>query len=532
MSATVSGTSTQPAPQLPRLGPIGTVRFAWRQLTSMRTALFLLMLLAVAAVPGSVLPQRGVDPSQVTTYFRTHPGSAPWLDRLGGFDVYSSVWFSAIYLLLFVSLVGCVLPRSRQHLRAVLAQPPAAPRRFERMPAHREIEVDATPDQVLDAARAALRSRRYRLRAEGLELSAERGYLRETGNLVFHLALLGLLLAVAAGHLLGWRGQVVVAVGERFSNTSVAYNSLDAGPWVDVSALPPFQLDLDRLDVAFEQRGPQQGQPRDFRATVTSRTAPDAASRRSLVEVNHPLQLDGASVFLLGNGYAPVITVRDAKGDELYSAATPFLNQDGNYTSVGVVKVVGAAQQIGLQGLFLPTVAFSDGRLPVSVFPDLKNPALALTPFVGDLGLASGQPQSVFVLDTTAMERLQGEDGKPVRLLMAPGDTAQLPDGLGSVTFDRVERYAGFSVRHDPGRVWALVSAIFAMIGLALSLFVPRRRVFVRARPVESADGTPRTVVETAALARGEDTGLDDELDRLLAALTPQRHPTLEEAPA
>ncbi len=532
MSAMVTDMSTEPAPQLPRLGPIGTVRFVWRQLTSMRTALFLLMLLAVAAVPGSVLPQRGVNPGQVTGYFQTHPGTAPWIDRLGGFDVYASVWFSAIYLLLFVSLVGCVLPRTRHHLRAMRSQPPAAPRRFERMPAHREVEVDASPDEVLQAARAVLGSRRYRVRADGSELSAERGYLRETGNLVFHLALLGLLLAVAAGHLLGWRGQVVVPVGERFSNTSVAYNSLDAGPWVDVSALPPFQLDLDRLDVAFEQRGPQQGQPRDFRATVTSRPTPDGASQRSVVEVNHPLQVDGASVFLLGNGYAPVITVRDAKGTELYSAATPFLNQDGNYTSVGVVKVIGAARQIGLQGLFLPTVAFSDGRLPVSVFPDLKNPALALTPFVGDLGLGSGQPQSVFVLDTATMQRLQGTDGKPVRLLMAPGDTAQLPDGLGSVTFERVERYAGFSVRHDPGRVWALASAIAAMIGLGLSLFVPRRRVFVRARPVESRDGSPRTVVETAALARGEDTGLDDELDRLIAALTPQRHTTLEEAPA
>ncbi len=526
-----------PSATLPRLGPLGTARFVWRQLTSMRTALFLLMLLAVAAVPGSVLPQRGVDPAQVSGFLQRHPTAGPVLDRVGGFDVFSSAWFSAIYLLLFVSLVGCVLPRSRVHLRALRALPPLAPRRFDRLPAHREVEVDADGGQVLVAARAALRARRYRVRERvlpdgGHELSAERGYLRETGNLVFHLALVGLLVAVAAGHLLGWRGDVVVPVGERFTNTTLAYNTIDPGPWVDVSMLPPFQLTVDRLDVAFEQSGPLRGQPRDFRATVTSRDRPTAPTRRSVVEVNHPLTVDGAKVFLLGNGYAPVITVRDAQGRVLSRAATPFLNQDGNYTSVGVVKVVGAERQIGLQGLFLPTVAFSNGNLPVSIFPDLKNPALAVTPYVGDLGLGDGQPQSVFQLDTTRMQRLVGADGKPVRLLMAPGDTAQLPDGLGSVRFDGVQRYAGFSVRHDPGRVWALGSAIAAMTGLALSLFVPRRRVFVRSRPGSGTDEGTRTVVEAAALARGEDTGLDDELDRLLGALGPHHRTTLQETSA
>src|SRR6266487_1595780 len=88
-------------------------RRSWRQLTSMRTALILLFLLAVAAVPGSVLPQRNVSAEKVTAWFGTHPRLAPLLDRLGGFDVFASPWFSAIYLLLFVSLVGCLVPRLR-----------------------------------------------------------------------------------------------------------------------------------------------------------------------------------------------------------------------------------------------------------------------------------------------------------------------------------------------------------------------------------------------------------------------------------
>ena len=513
---------TAPAPVQPRLGAVGTLRLAWRQLTSMRTALFLLLLLAVAAVPGSVLPQRGVNAGQVTTYLQQHPTSGPWVDRLGGFDVYSSVWFSAIYLLLFVSLVGCVLPRCRQHWGALRARPPRAPARLDRLPAHVAAEVDGDPERTLAAAQAALRRRGFRVDVRDGSISAERGQLRESGNLLFHLSLVVLLVAVAAGHLLGWRGDVIVPVGSSFSNAVPSYDSLDAGPWVDTERLPPFSLDVDSMTVRFEeqQTGSQLGAPREFRARVTSRDGPEAAPRTTSVSVNHPLELDGAKVFLLGNGYAPVITVRDGTGRVVYSQATPFVPQDGSYTSLGAVKAPGAEpEQLGLVGWFLPTAVIDD-KGPHSVFPDLKNPALTLTAFAGDLNLSSSAAQSVFTLDTSKMRQLRTSDGDLVRLLIAPGETKELPDGKGSVTFERVERFAGLSIRHDPARGWALGAAVAAMLGLALSLFVPRRRVFVRVRAVQprAAGDGPRTLVEVGGLSRGEDAGLEDEVARVLAA--------------
>src|SRR6478609_7456497 len=99
----------------------------------MRTALLLLLLLAIAAVPGSLVPQRSSDPNGVTQYFQAHPDIAPFLDKLQAFDVYTSVWFSAIYLLLFASLVGCVIPRTKHHFDALRAKPPRTPVRLVRM---------------------------------------------------------------------------------------------------------------------------------------------------------------------------------------------------------------------------------------------------------------------------------------------------------------------------------------------------------------------------------------------------------------
>jgi len=510
----------------PTLGTVGLLRWAWRQLTSMRTALFLLLLLAIGAVPGSIWPQRNIDAGRVADYLARHRSTGPWLDRLGFFDVYSSPWFAAIYLLLFVSLVGCVVPRSRIHWRAMRAQPPRAPRRLDRLPEHGSTEVDGTPEEVLAITREALRGgglagrlrpgARYRLRSEGLTLSAENGYLRETGNLVFHTALIVVIVAIAVGHLFGWRGDRILVAGKSFSNTISAYDTFDPGPWVDTEGLSPFTVAVDRLDVTFEERstGAQRGAPRDFTAYTRTQTSPGAPTVNQILKVNGPLKFGGTSVFLLGNGYAPVITVRDGAGRVLMREATPFLPQDANYKSVGAVKVSAASpKQLGLFGFFLPSEYIDQDAGPSSFFPDLKNPALALGVYEGDL-YPQGRPQSVYTLSTEKMTQLKNAKGSPLRLLLKPGQTTTLPGGRGSVTFDGIQRWAGLSIRYDPGKVLALGGAVAALAGLIASLMIRRRRLFIRLQPV----GT-RTVVSIGALAKGEDPGLGATVQDLLRTI-------------
>jgi len=517
----------------PALGVVGWARWAWRQLTSMRTALLLLLLLAVAAVPGSVFPQRRIDAGRVATYLSQHTTSGPWLDRLGLLDVYSSPWFAAVYLLLFVSLVGCVLPRTRKHLQAIRSTPPRTPRRLRRMPEYAVRTLDGTaadgtePDRVaadvLAAARAVLRRRRYRVAGHdgGASLAAERGYLAETGNLVFHLALLALLVSVGAGAFTGYAGQVLVVEGETFSNVLPSYNNFTAGSRVDTGRLPPFSFTLDQLKVGFEATSVgQMGAPRLFDATVTVTERPGSAPRTQLVQVNHPLDVDGARAYLVGNGYAPVVTVTDGSGQVAFRGPVPALVQDGNYTSSVVIKAPDAApRQLALVGSFLPTAILENGRGWVSIFPDSLSPRLLLTAFAAapgqdGIGVNSGIPQSVYVLDVSKLTQLRTSDTQQARLLMKPGDSVALPEGAGSISFDGVRRYAAFDVRSDPTKGWALGSALLALAGVTASLFVRRRRLWVRV----SQDGEGSTVIEVAGLARGEDAGLGDEVRAVLDA--------------
>lgn len=498
---------------LPPLGSVGLLRWMWRQLTSMRTALILLFLLALASIPGSILPQRGTNPLRVDQWLVDNPATAPFLDRLGFFDVYSSPWFAAVYLLLFVSLIGCVLPRSRQHWRAMLAPPPPAPRRLERLPISVQVTSDRSVDEVMSSARAELRSKRWRVRESSVSdasswVAAEKGYLRETGNLVFHLSLLFLLAGVAVGGLFGWRGNVIIKEGDGFSNTLTQFDAWGGGRFASPDNLAPFSFTLNKFSVDFERGEAQRGAPRLFEADITYRDGPSSVGEQKLIEVNEPLQVDGAKVYLVGHGYAPNFVVTDSTGATVFDDTVVFLPQDGAFTSTGVVKVPDATPSMGLNGLFLPTAALDEVRGPHSTFPGPDYPAVFLSAFKGDLGLDGGVPQSIYLLDTSNLEQIGLES-------LLPGDTWTLPDGSGTVTFTGFERWASFQISYDPGKEIVLGAALAAMGGLLISLFVRRRRVWVKALPRESGG----TLVQVAGLAKTEAPDLPDEVAALAARL-------------
>jgi cytochrome c biogenesis protein len=506
----------------------------------MRTALFLLLLLAVAAVPGSLVPQRSSDPNGVTKYFTDHPDIAPLLDKLQAFDVYTSAWFSAIYLLLFASLVGCIIPRTKHHFLALRAKPPRTPIRLTRMAGFRARLVPAglvaDGPEPIGVARALLRKAGYRVAlyedATSTSVSAERGYLRETGNLVFHAALVGVLLTVGLGGGFGFTGQKVVVVGQTFVNALPSYNTFNPGRFFSDSSLEPFSVRVDKLDVTYETKNKNAiGTPLDYTAHVTT-TEPGSPPRQKTIKVNDPLAIGGTNVYLLGNGYAPTITVRDPAGKVVFKDSVPFFVQDPNNTSLGTIKIPdGLAEQVGMTGFFYPTKGASQtaAGAMTSTFPGLRDPLVTLNVYVGDLGLDTGVPQNVYSLNTDKLKQVAGPGTNTKSLEIAPGQTVQLPNGLGSVSVDGIERYVGLDIHHDPAQGWVLLFAILILGGLLTSLFVPRRRIWVKVVP--NRDGS--LTLEYAGLARGEDPNLESAIAEIAeehtAALTRAPAPTRTE---
>lgn len=468
LGAAGSQLSTAPkeeAPNLPSLGVIGWARWFWRQLTSMRVALLLLLLLSLGAIPGSLIPQDGVDAMKVQEFRDNHDLLAPVYDKLGLFHVYSSVWFSAIYILLFVSLIGCIVPRTWQFVGQLRGRPPRAPRRLDRLPAYTTWRTGAEPEEVREAALKLLKKRRFRADADaaGDAVAAEKGYLREVGNLAFHIALIVMLIAFAWGQLFKYEGNKLILEGDGFSNTLTQYDDFKSGNLFDAAHdLAPFSFTLKDFHGTYEATGPNRGTPRIYEAQVTYSEGAEGAEKSKTIEVNKPLEIDGSKVYLVSHGYAPILTVKDAEGDVVMDKqAVALLPLDANVTSSGAVKVMdgyrnakGEKEQLGFNAFFLPTYG-GKGSTMLSSFPALINPMLALSAYHGDLGVDAGIPQSIYQLDKTNLEEFKGSDGKLFKQQLKVGDTMTLPNGAGSVTFNGVQEWAGFQVTQQPGSGWA-----------------------------------------------------------------------------
>ena len=362
--------------------------------------------------------------------------------------------------------------------------------------------------------------RRHRVAVGDDAVSAERGRLREAGNLLFHLSVLVVLVGFAVGGLFGYKGGVIVVVGNGFSNNLTQYDDFVPGSLFDPAGMEPFAFDVESFDVEWLTDGPRAGMARKFVSHLDYRESPEAEEQSYDLRVNHPLTIGSTEVFLIGHGYAPVITVRDGNGDVAYSGPTIFLPTDQTFRSFGVVKAPDAQPaQVALEGEFYPTFAMGPGNGgPYSAFGNAVNPLVSMVVWTGDLGLDDGSPQSVYVLDKDEAEPVLQASGQPFRVDLRPGDTARLPDGLGTVSFDGLERWNKIQISRTPGKLVALAGVVLALLGLLLSLYVRPRRVWVRAR--RGTDGT--TYVEVAGLDR---TGGGDpeqgaaRLDQIVAAL-------------
>ncbi|MDN5726628.1 MAG: cytochrome c biogenesis protein ResB [Propionibacteriales bacterium] len=501
----------------PALGPRATLRYWWKQLTSMRTALVLLFALALAAVPGSIVPQRSVSPVAVKDYLKTYPRLGPIFEKIWMFDVYTSPWFSAIYLLLFTSLIGCILPRVAVYVRGLRAEPVLTPKRLTKLPDHAvapmPLDSDGTseaPAEALERAAQHLRRKRFRVAVRGNSISAERGYLRELGNLAFHISLVFLLIGAAIGSLYGYRGNVIVVEGQGFSNSLPQYDDITAGANFSDRDLAPFQMRVDDFKAQFEAGPVQTGAARLFETRVTVVDKPGDPPRQGLIEVNKPMAVSGTSVHVLAHGYAPLVTVRDAEGAVAFSGPVPFLPQDGQFTSAGAIKAPdGRPERLAFQGFFLPTAVVNE-KGPRSVFPDAVNPELFLNAWYGPPRIESGEPENVYSLDTRGLTQMTTPNGDVFRMQLALGDRVALPNGKGSISFDGYKRWVKLQVSRTPALPVTAGAIGLAVVGLCLSLFIRPRRLWVRV----TDEG-----IEAAGLDRASGrTGLDDDVVDLLTA--------------
>ncbi len=515
-------------------GPVAFLRNIWRQLTSMRTALILLFLLALASLPGALLPQWSLNQEKTSQYILDHGSWGNLLDRLGFFSVFSSPWYAAIYLLLFTSLVGCLLPRTFDLIRQLRSTPVSTPRNLARLPLNDHYtvrpsgpgdaahdgagEVSLAADRVAKALRGWRVARRTEQGDTVVTISAEKGYLREVGNVVFHLSLLGLLVAVAVGKMFGYEGSLIITVGTDTasfcSTTPTSYDNFRPGLFVDGTDLTPFCLKLDNFSADYTAAG----EASSFRAGIEydANPHPNVAPvwTKQVLEVNDPLRIDGQRVYLLGHGFSPKFTVTYPNGQTAGYVA-PFQPVDSAFTSQGAVKIPSplgysgadlATHQLAIVGLFAPTAHIGAGVL-VSAFPAPENPGVAIQVYRGNLGT-----KTVSAFDIDQDQVTSGALKQVASVNLDQGASTTLSDGT-KITFAGYDQWVSLQTSYDPAQEWALVFAITLLGGLMVSLVIKRRRIWFRFSPSPAGPGI--IVVEAGGLARTDQAGYGEEFFRL-----------------
>ena len=551
MATTPQGQGTRSTAGAKAMRP---VRAAWRWLTSMRTALILLFLLAFAAIPGALLPQRSLSESKVDEYLANNGTMAEIFDKLQLFDVFSSVWFTAIYVLLFASLVGCIIPRTIEHWKAMRTPPTRAPKNLGRLPMNDDGVVDKPLDEVKTDVSSRLK--RWHLtetpaaedRAGALSFSAERGFFREFGNLVFHLGLVALLITIAAGKLLYYEGQIILitdtgteiqdeavqgAVNTPFCNTAPAnFDSLRPGLLFDGTGLNPFCVQVEDFVADYLPNGQAEMFTSNIRwADEDTMREPTEEWNEQTLRVNHPLRVAGDRVYLKGHGFAPAMRVTWPNGESRTSIVQFRPDDPTFFLSSGAMRFDPPAgmypdlyerrqNQIAIEGLFAPTAEFTgeSGALLTSVYPAMNDPAVAVDVYRGDAGLDTGRSQQLFSLDRDLMH--SGQLEKIDRVNLKEGEDVTLDDGT-KIEFLGAKEFVNLQVSHDPTQVWVLWSSIAMLAGLVVSLAVKRRRLWVRLHPVSDT----ATRVEFGGLARTDRAGWGDEFDAFVRGVLGRPEP-------
>jgi cytochrome c biogenesis protein len=485
----------------------------------MRTALILLLMLALASVAGSLVPQWPNSPERVVRYQLDHPLLGELYGRAGLFDVFGSWWFVLITTLLFVSLVACLFPRTRALVRT-LRQRPMQAREIDGFRLYEERVVPADPARVIDGSRRVLRRRMFRVARDGggrPALAAEKGALREVGSLLFHWAFLLMVVGVIYGKGTGFSGRIVVVEGKTWIDAQANYDGqLRTGRF--------FNGDFSGAGVylrGFEDTYLPSGMPSDFVSRVDLLDPQGNVVERADIRVNDPASIEGVEIFQYGFGWAPVVEVR--RDGELMASDPIAFVQDTAPRDVpqlampwnGVLKLPSLDPQVGLTLELWPDsrawLRLRTTGQPVAMTQQFQ-PLMFFKLYRGELTTPS--PRS---LDTSVM-RMAGQG------IVGAGQTVDLrtgealaegasPSGL-TISFPELRQYTVLQVNRDRGVPLVLLAAILVLLGLLPALYTSRRKVWVRAEP----DGKG-TVLKVGGFALQRKPQFDEEFSKLVDAM-------------
>jgi cytochrome c biogenesis protein len=413
----------------------------WRVATSMRTALVLMMGLAVLAFIGTMVVQapsgmtsdRGAYAAWLDSVKPKYGGWTGLFDTLGFFSIFSSIWFKGIILALVTTISSCSVNRFKGLWKtAIKPRTKMTPVFYARAPHSEAVESTADPEGVLEGVRKAFGARHYRTVVERdgdtIHVYADKWRWAPFGTLFAHLSLILILVGALAGGTLGFR------------DTSFA---VPVGSTVDVGN----GTGLSVKALSFSDSYYTNGAPSDYASSLVVYQGGQQVAGQT-IRVNQPLRVGDITFYQSFFGPAADMKVTDDAGKVLFESGVPlmFTSDNGN-------------RRIGRMILDNPSLTiFVVEPASGQVDPEIK-PGMAK--------LEVYQSAS----STTPIDMQLVTQGQPVKVA-----------GL-NFTFQREQQFTGLIVARDPGQIFVWIGAMFLVGGLFLVFFFPNRRIWARIHP-------------------------------------------------
>ena len=438
------------------LNPFGRLGWAvWRTLTSVRFAVLQISILAIAGVVGTIVPQLPAfalhDPSAYAEQmaglraqyeslsvlgFNAGPLMVDVFERLGFFSVFASPWFILLLTLLVVSIIVCTLDRTPDLWRkARLAKVDQAPPFFD-LRLDERARFNAVGEAATTELQQVLRGSRYRIRqqqvaqADGsdvVHIYGDKNQYFKLATMFTHLGLILFLAGAAVTTALGY--ETVVFLGEG-----------DTAP-VQVVGTPD---NLLVKNVHFEAPTDAQGNFTDFRTDLAVYQNGEQIARKT-IRVNDPLEVNGFVFHQNTFGPAAQIAIHDPNGRLVWDGPILLAGELADRPQ-GFITIPGSDV-----GLLIVLDRSVDGI-----------PLLALT------GIWATPP-------------VEGQGNIAFLRAMGLGDTTEPGTTAGySITWKSAGAYTGMVIKKDPGAplIWIAYGSL--ILGLALTFYFPRRRVWGR----------------------------------------------------
>ena len=399
----------------------------WGLLCSVRLSIFLLILLALTSILGTLIKQN----APTTEYIHQFgPGLYHVLNFVGLLDMYHSWWFGGILGLLAINIISCSSTRFPRIWRTITRpQGEMNHVRITALPYVKRLKRSVSPEEAAKKAFSITgRVLGKPLRSETREATvifAERGRMSRLGVYITHLSILVILSGALIGSLFGFKGFVNIPEGETINRIFTRHRS---------GMMPKplgFEVRCDDFRITYYDVNPQERLVKEYVSTLTFLQDGREVMKKE-VRVNHPLTFNGLRFYQSSFGRIPEVTLT--------------VENEHEGRNFSLVALQGERVRIPGSEVFLEVLRYH--------------------PQIHDFG------EGIAVVLFTAM-------ATPQRFWLLKAR----PKLIGGYQFTlkgvTQREYTGLQVTQDPG-VWAVwAGCVLLVLGLVVAFFFSHQRMWV-----------------------------------------------------